>query len=390
MQQPKLYFDLTKAIDRSKLVQVQRTVTRKNGTTFQQNFWVNPSDVKSSDKVIGNQKVLDDYKDRQKKNAQQTNATLFKFDKNKYDQLKNDREKAMEYAEQCGVQFTKTDKDGKPLSEAIRWMRCQMAVSKLSNTAPTITVPTLSLNGVAQNFDTMTKKDKMAELLKNNSRKELMNFARRSGIAWSETDQQGNPLSEGIIWMRASMAIQKFIDGKSLLDLTNISGNVNAPTQQKTPQAPTPPPSDQMDIPVNATERQKNIINLLNKITDTADLELYKSMGMVAEDDDAKAFIKDKLKPRYDDWKKGHSPSSGSKRASTSDEFGIGLSEELNSAFKGIPKKTLRKTFSQFHRSFSMYGMLYPRMALRISGNSNKLSVNSDAADSDLGRRKHR
>ena len=33
-------------------VQVQRTVTR-GGTTFQQHFWVNPSDVKDTDVVIG-------------------------------------------------------------------------------------------------------------------------------------------------------------------------------------------------------------------------------------------------------------------------------------------------------------------------------------------------
>ena len=382
MSQLALYFDLQKAIDRTKLVQVQRTVTRKNGTTFLQNFWVNPSDVKSSDKVIGNQKVLDDYNDQQKKVAQQTNNALLTFDQNTYDQLKGNREKAMEYAEKCGVQFTKNDKDGKPLSEAIRWMRCQMAVSKLSKTAPTITVPTLSLNSMSQNFDTMDKKSKMAELLKNNSRKELMDFARRSGITWSETDKSGNTLSEGVIWMRASMAIQKFIEGKSLLDLTNISGNKVAPTQQKTIQTP-PPSSDKMEIPANATERQKNIINLLNSVSDPAELELYKSMGIVAEDDDAKAFIKDKLKPRYDDWKKGHSPSSGGRKAVSAEEFGRIMSEELNNTFKGIPKKTLRKAFSNFQRSFSLYGMLYPRYAIRTSGNYNKLSANSDVSDGD-------
>lgn len=378
-----LYFDLQKAIDRTKLVQVQRTVTRKNGTTFLQNFWVNPSDVKSSDKVIGNQKVLDDFNDQQKKAAQQTNNTLITFNQSAYDQLKNDREKAMEYAEKCGVQFTKTDKEGKPLSEAIRWMRCQMAVSKLSKTAPAITVPTLSLKSLPQNFDTMDKKSKMVELLKNNSRKELMDFARRNGITWSETDKSGNTLSESIIWMRASMAIQKFIEGKSLADLTSTSGNKVAPTQQKTTQTP-PPPSDKMEIPVGATERQKNIINLLNNVSDPEELKLYKSIGIVAEDDDAKAFIKGKLKPRYDEWKTGHAPNSGGSQASSSTSFGQGLSDELNSTFKGIPKKALKEVFTKFHNNFSMYGMLYPRMAFRTSS-SNKLSVNLDVADRDWG-----
>ena len=382
--QPRLIFDLNKAVDRSKLVQVQRTVTRKNGTTFLQNFWVNPSEVKSSDKVIGNQKVLDDYRDKQKKDAQKVNAAIFKFDKNKYDQLKNDREKAMEYAKQCGVQFAEKDKDGKPLSEPIRWMRCQMAVSKLSTTAPTITVPTLSLGTISQqSFDSMDKKQKIAELLKNNSRKELMDFARRSGIAWSEVDQQGNPLSEGVIWMRASMAIQKFIDGKTLLDISNISGNANATMQQISQQNAQPITSDQMEIPANATERQKNIINLLNSITDTSDLEMYKSIGIIAEDNDAKTFIKDKLKPRYEEWKKGHQPNSGgTKRASTDEEFGRGLSEELNNTFKGIPKKTLKKVFESFHRGFSLYSMLYPRMGLRTSSDYSKIGANSDEQDS--------
>ena len=50
----KLTFDLNKSAMTGK-VQVQRTVNR-NGTTFQQHFWVNPSDVKETDKVIGQTK----------------------------------------------------------------------------------------------------------------------------------------------------------------------------------------------------------------------------------------------------------------------------------------------------------------------------------------------
>lgn len=43
--------------DKSKLVQVQRSVSR-NGKTFMQNFWVLPSQVRATDKVIGGQQNL--------------------------------------------------------------------------------------------------------------------------------------------------------------------------------------------------------------------------------------------------------------------------------------------------------------------------------------------
>ena len=43
--------------DLSKLVKVQRAVTR-GGKTFMQNFYVNPSQVKATDRVIGGQQNL--------------------------------------------------------------------------------------------------------------------------------------------------------------------------------------------------------------------------------------------------------------------------------------------------------------------------------------------
>lgn len=52
----KLIFDLKKSAMTGK-VQVQRMVTR-GGTTFPQHFWVNPSDVKDTDVVIGGNKGL--------------------------------------------------------------------------------------------------------------------------------------------------------------------------------------------------------------------------------------------------------------------------------------------------------------------------------------------
>ena len=50
----KLVFDLSKSLDKTKLVQVQRTVQGKHGQ-YQRMQWVKPSDVKDTDKVIGGQ-----------------------------------------------------------------------------------------------------------------------------------------------------------------------------------------------------------------------------------------------------------------------------------------------------------------------------------------------
>ena len=50
----KLVFDLNKALDKTKLVQVERQVQGKNGV-FTRKQWVKPSDVKDSDRVIGGQ-----------------------------------------------------------------------------------------------------------------------------------------------------------------------------------------------------------------------------------------------------------------------------------------------------------------------------------------------
>ena len=50
----KIMFDLNKSLDKTKLVQVQRTVQGKNGQ-YTRMQWVKPSDVKDTDKVIGGQ-----------------------------------------------------------------------------------------------------------------------------------------------------------------------------------------------------------------------------------------------------------------------------------------------------------------------------------------------
>ena len=65
----KLVFDLSKSLDKTKLVQVQRTVQGKHGQ-YQRMQWVKPSDVKDTDKVVGGQPVNKDSSDKPIKDGQ--------------------------------------------------------------------------------------------------------------------------------------------------------------------------------------------------------------------------------------------------------------------------------------------------------------------------------
>lgn len=65
----KLVFDLSKSLDKTKLVQVQRTVQGKHGQ-YQRMQWVKPSDVKDTDKVVGGQPVNKDSSDKSIKDGQ--------------------------------------------------------------------------------------------------------------------------------------------------------------------------------------------------------------------------------------------------------------------------------------------------------------------------------
>ena len=290
-QQPHLIFDLNKAmLDKSKLVQVEITVQGKNGT-FTRKQWKNPADVKSTDKVIGNQNVLDEFNKRMKAMAVAQQNAKGQFDPVQFDSLKlsKDKTKAMEYAKKCGVQWKEH-----ATNSAINWMRCIMAVNQLNNVAVKVSAKHLNTANISSSWDSMTKKEKMSELMKNNSRSDLMEFAKANGITWKEDAK------DGINWMRASMAIQKYIEGKNLVDL-NTDAKLSVDTQKKQDK-PKPEPkkeSDKIEVPANATTRQKNLIGLINNTTNESDLRLFKACGIIAEDDDAKAFLKDKMFPAY-------------------------------------------------------------------------------------------
>lgn len=104
--------------DTSKLVKVQRTVT---GTTFTQDFWVSPSQVKATDKVVGNpQNSLP-------KMGSVPQPPKGVLDKKYLDSVSSDRAKALAYIKSCGVKWTESTHAG------INWMRAMQAVKAVLN-----------------------------------------------------------------------------------------------------------------------------------------------------------------------------------------------------------------------------------------------------------------
>lgn len=317
---------LEKALDKSKLVQVQVQVHSKTGVFYRMQ-WKNPADVKSTDIIVGNQAVLDKWKkDQQAQSAQQQSAAS-KFDKSEFDKLKStDKKQAMEYAKKCGVSWTEHD------NQNINWMRCTMAISKLpdnsSNTA------SLTLTGLDSSFDSKDKKSKIAELLKNNSRQQLMDYAKANGLTWKEDANNA-----GINWMRASMALQKFLETKSVQDLqsTTIQTSPNQQTKNATKdQNNTTKDDSLLDIPSNATERQKAIINLANSLTDESVIKSFTSIGMIGEDEVSTDYIINTLIPNYETWVKiyGSSDSGSGKKTGISGKGAYYLSQSFLDAMK--------------------------------------------------------
>lgn len=349
-----IYFDLQKAQrDKSKLVYVQRTVT-KNGKTFQQGFWVHPSQVKSTDTVLKNQGALNAYQTAQK-TAQQQSSVVGNFDKSKYTVLytTESKTKAMQYAKDNGITWNEHSNPN------INWMRCQMAVNKALGGSVTVSTSkpassaTLDVSNLISNFNSLSKKDKVVELLKHNSRDSLISFAKANGITWKEND------NAGINWMRCSMALQNYLESHNISDSTNASSDNQNKTQQDKVV------SETIDIPSNATTRQKNLIGMINSITKKEDFDLFGSVGMIAEDDTAREFMEKMLKPRYDSWKNGHQPSVGTRAygyvIGYADDFGNAIVGDTGAFLKGLNQAITSESIASVYKKLSLANMLYPR-----------------------------
>lgn len=304
MSQTRVVFDLNKATKNlAGMVQVQRMVTR-NGKTFAQHFWVLPSQVKPTDKVLS------------------TNSSNTTFDLSKFDNLKtSNRDDALKYLESCGVTWTKSPHAG------INWMRACMAAkkaagkpvqqggkpkikvaSKQQSTPQTTTGKTYDLSSLSSTFDTLSGKDKVNALKTVISKEDLFTFAKNAGVTWDEHQHAG------INNMRMQMALAAWADSHSLADCKPLAviksgGNPalakmpnkkdKAVGDKKDTKSKSEPkkPSDQLEIPTSATQRQKSIIEMVNKVSSKSDLDMYKTLGMIAEDDQAKTYLEKTLLP---------------------------------------------------------------------------------------------
>ena len=307
--------------DLSKLVKVQRAVTR-GGKTFMQNFYVNPSQVKATDRVIGGQQNL-----LPKPPAPTPSAGSATLDVAYFDSLaQTDRSKALDYLKSCGITWKENAHAG------INWMRAKQAMKAsqgISNTTNKVS------NGLSQNSGSglnQQQKDTInADLSKATSSKEKVStlkkhlgvngctqLAESLGVTWKKDS------NEAINWMRASMALKKYIEAGGDLKLGDISAtapNTSTTTATKKDKVvDKPKEDDKLKIGKNATERQKNIINLLNNISDPELLKSYTTVGMVAEDDTSKDFILKKLLPKYQIFLKSQNKGTGS-RSANSKEF---------------------------------------------------------------------
>ena len=397
--------------DKSKLVQVQRSVSR-NGKTFMQNFWVQPSQVKASDKVIGGQQNL------LPKAGSVPKPAAGVLDKAYFESIKSDRIKALDYLKSCGVTWADHSHAG------INWMRAMQAYNAaVGNQNTTKTTPTASTQPtsqpapqtaqVAQNPQgkgvTLTAaqqaevdagkngKEKVVILKKILGNDGCKAYAKQLGISWNEHSH------DAIDTMRMTMALKAHFDtidgtvsptgGKGGKGGGAPKGNQNA-KKDDAQQQPTPPPSDKLEIPANATERQKNLINLINGVTDTSTLELIQKSGFVPEDAQAQDFVEKKLWEEYNTRiVKAASSSSSSNGAKmyyrNGDGFGKDVSDLTSKIFKGLPKKLIKQAVGSTDLSSDnmMFQMINPGSGISItssvstkSAGGTRFSVNTFGA----------
>ena len=367
--------------DKSKLVQVQRSVSR-NGKTFMQNFWVQPSQVKASDKVIGGQQNL------LPKAGSVPKPAAGVLDKAYFESIKSDRTNAIDYLKSCGVQWNVHSHAG------INWMRAMQAynaavgnqnggkTASTTTTQPTSQATTQTAQ-VAQNTQgkgvTLTAaqqaevdagkngKEKVVILKKLLGKDGCMEYAKQLGVTWDEHSM------DAINNMRMSMALSKHFDttdgtvsptgGKGGKGGGAPKGNQNAKKDEVKK-------DDTIKVTASHTPRQVALIGLINGITDPKELELIKSTGIVAEDDDAKVFIEKTLKPAYYKKDNGRPVYRGDSK-----KFGQASSDNFMGVLKGLPKRlvsSIFETMSKENEGLNMAVLQNPREIVAAFGSGGR------------------
>lgn len=295
---------LHKSVSKSNLVQVMRTVT-KNGKTFQQHFWISPSDVKSTDVVIGGNTNNDNTNNKQDNVPTNPKQMLVQLIQN------SSKQDLIKQAKKLGIQVNESSHEG------INWMRCSMAIQKdisanpsnwgFAGTSDTKTTDNTSDNkSVESKTDTDTgakkqsknadsdSKQKVAELRDKYGRDKLMEMAKSAGVKWTENGK------EGINWMRCSMALNKALsENPNLLDehgtvgIDDLAASVKSKSKSKTP-AKKRDTSDPLLKGISTDSMSAYEDSTFGSILDNAspeNLRNYRTLGMCAGDSEAEQYL---------------------------------------------------------------------------------------------------
>lgn len=330
-----IYFDLTKSdrhLDKNKLVQVQVTVQGKNGT-FTRMQWKKASDVKPTDKVVGQpqQDNQNSPKKQEIKNERQFLLDLLNT---------QGRDNVFELAKKNGVTWNENPNPN------INWMRCSMAAQKHIKQNPDVwgftggtdsqpdnknksddsddnvseNKPETPKNNSPKSKVDQAIKDKVKELGDKLGNDKLLEVAKKNGITWDENAHKG------INIMRAKMAISqaiqadssvydKFIQDKTdsdikdtqkdlkdtknkVKELQDLIGQIQNPTAQQVAQQ-----AQQTDILKGITtntmsDYEKNHFGDIINTASPENLRNYRTLGMCAGDKESEQYLSN-LYQRY-------------------------------------------------------------------------------------------
>lgn len=409
-----LYFDLEKAKrDVSKLVQVQRMVTR-GGKTFPQTVYILPGQVKATDRVISGQQNLI------KKVAKPANGV---WDQKYFDYVSSKpelRDEMLDYIENSlGVTWSKNSNTG------INVMRAKMALnSYLQKNGKQSITPQNGQNAPSNNsagkstqqpakqnpapsaagkIDAAIEQIGLNYNLKQSTRDALKNCQNgremldvikkhegKDALKRIATDSLGvtwnHNANAGIDSMRMQMEMTKKLDG--IADTVSPVGavargysspNSGVGNKPKTTQAAAPVPEpDKIPVPRNASQRTTNIINIINGITSEADIDAFTQIGMIPEDDVSRDYLIGTSLPKYQRWAAAHSSISrkstatNSTRNNSNTSFGFGDQMAYDLKFSGLHKELVTKAYSQLYDDFDMSIFTSPAQHIQDTSVSQK------------------
>lgn len=365
-------------LDYSKYVIIERLhhPTDPKKSDYWERHYVLPNQVEAGDKILGNHHLLPtnhpQYKPAPKKVHGNTIPNDIKARVNAWEQ-KNCKDSASFIAavKQLGITWKVTDKLGANYMFAKRALNRAVMnhqfdpdnptdkIIPLSAISPSVNFPTVGVVN-SQGDGTQSKRKKLSATAKaitnaffitecNGDKATFYQKLKQFGITWTKT------LKEGINLMFAKAALSARIDEG--FDPKNPNAQPKSASTKPTTDA------SMLEVSDNATEREKNLIEFINKMTNIEDIQGCTRMGMVPEDDQAKQFILNQLQlklaeavvnPDDEPWfqekdDKGKTKFPPDLRADITSEWGNSLLQELVDQ----NKSSFQTSYSQSPEGFS-------------------------------------